>query len=649
MPDKKKLVSKDEKEAADEAKLLAELKTQFNSAEKGLKEIRDNSAFPWTEREALFLGKNKDKISASLKSQINTQDLQNLVIDGACRVMAQFPTGKVQALSKKDRGKNILMNLVLEKYILKNANAQHDMFTKFRMWNMYSRIYGSMPALVDWRVDADYVGPEFYLIHPRHMRPQNGKTTIEDCDYVFVDNWVSVSWLRKRNPKIWKHTEDLVEKVKEQGDSKASAKTEDLTYQEQQEQAGYTSEEGKFAQVLLRTRYERGRWVTYAPKYDLILRDIPNPQHNNEIPIVMKHCFPLIDRFYALGEFERGKTLAYAINSLVNLYMDGVKMSIFPPIILNNKGIVPSSIRYEPGAKWLETAANSIRQLQVNPQGMQTFQQTYGFLKAALLSMGASNDTTVTKETDPGFGKTPEALKQQGAREGARDSWDRFQMEKSIEQVYNKFINLISQKQEKPINFHVFKDEVQSLSALFPDENIVDMYESGDFGEVNIEKGVFADKAMGVDEETGEEVEIDVPTKFRFFIDHGTTMMKDNAEENNIVHKYLDLVIKNPQIVQALAAKGDTIDIGELFKRGLITSGIQDWDKILIEGDKNPNGQPGIGSDGETVPDQDEASRRVMEEAAGIVPAEEQPQEIPGQEVTFTPEEEQVIAQALGQ
>lgn len=600
MPKEKKL-SAEEVEARD-SKLMDDLGVQFDSAEKALKQVRDLSSFTWTEREALFLGKNLDKVSSTLKSQINTQDLQNLVMDGAARVMAQFPTGKVQAISRNDRGKSMLMNLVLEKYVLTNANAQHDMFTKFRMWDMYSRIYGSMPALVDWSVTESYVGPEFYLIHPRHMRPQNGKTTIEDCDYVFIDNWVSVAWLKKRDKNVWKNIPELLAAIQEKGDSKQSSRPEDLTYQEQQEQAGFSSESGQYAQVLLRTRYEKNRWVTFAPKYNKILRDIPNPQGNNEIPIVMKHCFPLQDRFYALGEFERGKTLAYAINSLVNLYMDGVKMSIFPPVILTQDGIVPSSIKYGAGQKWLETKPNSIRQLQISPQGMSTFQSTYGFLKSSLLNMGATTDTSVSKETDPGFGKTPEALKQQGAREGARDNWDRFQMEKSIEQVYNKMINLVAHKQEKPIKFHVFAEEVKSISALFPEENIVNLFESGEFGEVNIEKGVFSDQVEGVNEETLEPEMLDVPTKFRFFIDHGTTRLKDDEKENALLEKYLVMAIKNPQIIQALAADNIRFKLGELFKRAFITSGVRDWDKILIEGEKDPNALAGVGADEDTVP-----------------------------------------------
>lgn len=607
---KQKTITPDEQKTKDTL-LLSELKKQFDSAEKALAQIRDYSAFPWKEREALFLGQNLDKISKSTKSQVNTQDLQNLVIDGACRVMAQFPTGKIQALDKNDRGKNVLMNLLLDKYIIEKANAQWDMMTKFRVWDMYSRIYGAMPALVNYRVDDDYIGPDLYILHPRHMRAQGGKTTIENCDYVFVDTWVSLSWIKKRDKTVWRNIDELAKQAKEGGQSKAEQKTEDLTYQEQLDIAGFGSETGNYAQILLRTRYEKKRWVTYVPKYELILRDIPNPQKNDEIPIVMKQCFPLMDRLYGLAEFERGKTLQYAINSLVNLYLDGVKMSIFPPVILNQNGIVPSSIRYQPGAKWLEKEKDSIRFPQLSPGGMNTFQGTYQFMKAALLNMGASSDTTVSKGTDPGFGKTPQALEMQESREGARDNWDRFMMEKAIEKVYNKFINLLTTNQEKPIKLHVFKNEIEKLQGLYPGENILSVFESGDFGEVNINPELIA----------GEDPEN--PVKYRFYIDHGTTMKKDDGKENQTMQQLMALVLKNPQIIQALEMKGETIDLGEMFKRYLITSGTQDWDKIIIQ-KTQPEAEPGIGPDGATIPPEMQEEEitnvpNVEQEAAGMM------------------------------
>ena len=96
----------------------------------------------------------------STKSSIHDPRLATIVIERAARVMAQLPSGKAQALTMKDNGKNELMNLVLTKYVNPNAKAQFDLLTKFRMWDVYSDVYGSFPMLVDYVISDNYIGPD---------------------------------------------------------------------------------------------------------------------------------------------------------------------------------------------------------------------------------------------------------------------------------------------------------------------------------------------------------------------------------------------------------------------------------------------------------------------------------------------------------
>lgn len=564
------------------------LKSRYEGAEAALRKIRDDSAFPWTDREALFLGINRDKASEEARSNVNTQDLQNLVIDGASRVMAQLPTGRSQVMTRADRGKNQLMNLLLEKHIFENTHSvQHPWKVKLRMWDMYSRIYGAMPMLAVWRVDDEYTGPDAYLINPRHCRFQPGKTTVQECDYVFVDSWVSVSWLEGRDKKIWKNIPELLRRAKDDRDSKQGADERDLTYIEQQSRDGFVGEEGKFGQILLVTQYEKDKWTTFSPKYDITVREIKNPNNDNRIPIVMKQCYPLMDRIYGLGEFERGRTLQYAVNSLVNLYMDGVKMSIFPPVILTGQNAVPASIKYEPFAKWVETQPNSIRRHEVSPGGLNTFERTYAFLKSALLNMGATTDTSVSTNTDPGQGKTPQALKMQENREGARDAWDRHMMESAYEELCNIFVNMFGAQQEKPIRLDIFKKEIETLQGLYEGENILEVFTSGEYGQLTAQPDAF---------KFGEE-----PIPVKYYVDAGSSSKKDDKTENENLGAIMALVMKNPQIMEALQAKGLQLDMAELFKRFFISSGVQDWDKILIE-QNNPTGNPGLGAETATMP-----------------------------------------------
>ena len=73
-----------------------------------------------------------------------------------------------------------------------------------------------------------------------------------------------------------------------------------------------------------------------------------------------KYTYPELNA-YKKG-FERGKSLQFALNSLWNLYLDGVKMSIFPPIQMVADDVVPSgySKAYRVGTSHGKTLAIDI-------------------------------------------------------------------------------------------------------------------------------------------------------------------------------------------------------------------------------------------------------------------------------------------------
>lgn len=554
-----------------EMELVETLRTQRFEAEQYIAKQRDDSYCSWDEKEALLLGRPLDRNTASSKSQVFDPRLSTITLERAARVTAQIPTGKVQSLTRADTGKNILLNLALQKYIVPNADSQFDLLTKFRMWDMYSLVYGSFAILADYRIDDNYIGPDAWLIPIRYLKPQAGITNKNEADYMFVDAWVSLGWLKSRNKETWKNLDQLIRTVQSEGGKpRGSIDQNQKSYSEKLFMDNQYGGKGDYAQVLLSTRYERDKWVTFAPDFPDIgpLRSIRNPQKNNTIPIVVKHAFPLLDRFMGLGEFERGKTLQYATNSLINLYLDGVKMSIFPPIISDPNGVVPSSIKYQAAARWLETKPNSIRQFQLSPRGTETFQSTYSFLIAAMLNQAGTTDTTVTKDSDITQGKTPMALRYLAARESARDNWDRFMMEKAIEETFNIFVDLLVTRQEKPIDLYLFKKEIEQVRQVYPD--VVEIFDSGEFGKVSIKKGVLQN------------------TKYRFYIDAGTTMKKDESVENQSLTDILTLILKVPQLLQQIT-RGViqigklSLDFGELLKRWLITSGVQDWEKIIRE------------------------------------------------------------------
>jgi len=549
-------------------RLREELGSHAADSETWLSTLRDG----WDEKEAMLICKLEDSISkeGNVHSQVFDPRLSTIVFERAARVMARNPGGKVFALSKDDLGKSKLMNLLL-KYYQKNANSWHSMVVKSRMLDLYSMVYGTMFALVPWNVDTqrNYIGPEMLPLPIRSCYPQPSATSISNSDWFQVSSMKTIDWF-KQQAKLsdkWKNIDTLIEKVlggekRGSGDIKPSTQN---TYVETEWYGSSSYSDLSFPKVELRTEYRKNQWITFAPAYDnLIVRDIKNPYGNGELPIVAKHAWPLMDSIIGLGEFERGKTLQLAVNSLINLYLDGVKYSLFPPVHINPKNVIDTTIKWGPGEKWLmKNPMVDVRQMRLSPQGLSTFQSTYGFLIGALMNQAGTTEVSSPASTSPAMGKTPQAIRMMAGRESARDEWDRTMMEDTLQQVYSKWITMTVKKMEKKVVTRVFGAEAKEIAKN--NKDVVEFYDKRNkYATVNISKK-------------------SIDAKYDFEIETGSIMRPDLEGEQQNIGAILAMVLKNPMILESIRAKEKDLDIGELFKRWMIAGGIKDYDRIIIE------------------------------------------------------------------
>ena len=181
----------------------------------------------WDEYEDLYYGRLRDKNSTIKKSQVFDHKLSTMVLDRSARVMAQLQVGKVKAISKNDQGSAKLMNLIHDKYIIPNANAQFQFLIKARMVNLFSNIYGAFPVFVDWDVRKNgYAGPDMWMIPIRDFFPQVGATSIEDSDYCIVRTWQPISWFEGlKGNKDFKNIDQVLVKLKDKTGDKQSRDT----------------------------------------------------------------------------------------------------------------------------------------------------------------------------------------------------------------------------------------------------------------------------------------------------------------------------------------------------------------------------------------------------------------------------------------
>lgn len=525
----------------------------------------------WDSAEELFHGLLNDQASEEQRSQAFDPKLATLAIERSYRVVSQLMAGKVRGMSKNDIGDATLKNLLLEKYVIPNANAQFDFLTKMRMIDMYSNIYGNMFSLVDWDVKPNgYIGPDVWLLNIRDVFPQVGAVSLEDSDYVIVRTWRPLSYFEsKLRDKDFKNIPAILAKLtgktgdkQNRNKSNSTSKREDDQYPQSQ-----PAKDTGFFEVL--TMYERDRWVDYCVDADMEFRDRPNPHEDGDFPVKCKYSIPLLDDFMGMSDFERGGSMQKVINSAWNLYLDAVRMSIFPPVLVNKDNIAsPSSIKFTAGAKWLvrNQIGNTAQTLNLSPQGIQTFNNVYQVATASILNLFGTSDTTTTSQTDPGFGKTPQALQAQAARENTRDNADRFYMEQYLSSVMKKFCNLLSKKQSKTITLRLFKDEIEQLARSYPE--IKDSY-NPETGKLSVPKG------------NGSEL-------YDYEIVSGSTYAVDQKQQQQNLANLLTMFqqAQTPQgnlLIEQLKTDGYQFNFGELMKRIISNSGIQDWDKILTE------------------------------------------------------------------
>ena len=551
-------------------RLEEQLGSHLSESSNHFQELRSG----WDDKEAMLVCALEDELSkdSDTHSQVFDPRLSTIVFERAARVMAQNPRGKAYPVSKNDIGKSKFMNLLLD-YYTKNANYWHSMIIKSRIMDLYSLVYGTMFGLVPWMVNekSNYIGPEFIPLPIRGCFPQPSATSLNEADWFQVSSMKSLNWIeKKKNQKGWINIDKLIDKVKhgkEDGDEEeVTGDVKPGEYQTYVEQNWYPEQSGDkgFPKVWLQTEYRRDKWLVFAPNYgNMLIRDIPNPFDNDDLPIVSKHAFPLMDSIIGLGEFERGQTLQLAINSLINLYLDGVKYSIFPPMQVDPNNVVQSSLKWSPGAMWLtKRPGMAIQQTQLSPQGLQTFQSTYGFMVSALLNQAGTSSTTQPENVEQMMGRTPQGLRMQAAKESARDEWDRVMMEDTIKQVYTKWIQAIVKKQEKKVSVRLFGEEAKQLAEDYSD--VVEFFENENYGIAEIGKDALA-------------------AEYDYEIESGSTLKRDADSERFNLTEILGLVLKSPMIIQAMNQRGKDLDLGELFKRWVIASGINDYEKIITD------------------------------------------------------------------
>lgn len=533
----------------------------------------DDAIVDYDAFEAMDNAKTYDAISRETGNGLTDSMTATIYLERAARVAGQLPSGETKAFGRKDYGKGLFMDLLREKWIYPNANAQRSFKTKMFMWQYGSSEYGWMPMYVDLNTSpSGYFGPDCWLWSPRNFIPQNGFTTVPDMDYCHAIAYKSPTWVddlldeesdNKELNKIsgWKF--DTIREIKDQLKNKTQTQQDPSRNTLTQR----TKHKQDARQIMVVTRYEagkKGRWVTFLPDFGYkVIRSIKNPHKNGRIPFVIKPCIPKFDSFYNIGDFQRSMPMQFANDGLDNFYFQGIKINLFPPIIINPNKVVPHTIKPgEAGSVWQENVDNGIRRLETSPAGLNTYQAAKGMAKGAVQSIAGTTDTRTNADdaSDPAFGKTPEALKMIAERESTRDGQDRDFLEEAMTEMIDLMYSIIPTIAGK-IPIDLFSEEVEEIIQS-GHEDLVDIFKTSK------KNGVLRYRFS----ESGNQMRIRLdPSKltgleYRFQLEPGSTAKKTKEGQLNGMLDFLNFLGKMPNAL-------------EQFKEQ--TGRVPDWDHIV--------------------------------------------------------------------
>lgn len=499
--------------------------------------------------ESMLIGQVYDSVSKSVDgSKITDSYAATLAMERAARSMGKLPEGVTEATAKADQGKAAFMDLLRMKWIYPNANSQHALKVKFQMWDLYSEVYGYMPMFYDWNVsNTGYMGPDCWLWNPRNLVPQQGKTSLNDMDYVTALTWVGKKQLQnildnEQPDDGWDrealgHLVELAENETTDNDPDKDTMVE-----------RYRVTDSKRKGICIATRYEsglEGRWISFAPDHSCIqIRDVANPHKNGRIPFVVKYSQTLYDSFYGLGGFQRAKPLQFARDGLTNFYFKGIKMNLIPPIIANANGVVKHTLDYREGAVMLETLPNSIRRLDTSNAGLATYQAAMSSLTGSLLAQSGSQNASIpgADALNPSQGKTPAAIGLYEGKEATRDGQNQDMLETAIEQLTDGFFSLVVNIGTEDIPVNLFSKDIEEIAKQPGLADVLGIFvdEEG----TAIPTNYFSPNST----QTGGELRVNPATlqgvEYRFSIESGSTKKLSKQAQLQELQTYMDNLAK---------------------------------------------------------------------------------------------------------
>ena len=346
-------------------------------------------------------------------------------------------------------------NAVLE-FQWDNAQEGGSMPVKISLSDMDTRLYGSKFALVKWKTEYDddgkvtFDGNECTPLDIRDCGIDYSASHIKDAKWFQHRSWEFLEDLENQTDvsgkplfaNLGKIKSDIASKKTEDGEKSTERRNEYVSRVKQlrglEDRVGT---DPAFPVVEIVTEYRKDRWITFAPEYSEVIRDIKNPYNHGKIPVAQLKYYPIQDDPIGESEVESVIPLWKAIQATVCSYLDEVVLKMRPPLKIIEGQARLETIVYGPEAQWLVASQGAIEEMRSNGEATRYFQTTYTALVSAfntamgMMSQGTSGvDPTATD-------KTATEVKQSVVQQNVRDEKNKLDLAEFIKDIMGMWLS----------------------------------------------------------------------------------------------------------------------------------------------------------------------------------------------------------------
>ena len=606
--------------------LLAELNYhyQFSQDDMDKRKLRKNG---WDDTLKAYFGKLPN--NWPYQTQVTDPVIRTAILEKTSRMFAGKLRGTVVPREGADAVSARIQNAILD-FQWDYATEGGSMLEKIILSDIQTRIFGASFGLCYWDIKKTQGGEtfetnEFKVLDNRDVFVDYQSNHIRNANWVQVREWVTFQQLKEKNDggqPIYQNL-DLLESKLLDNDTPAPQRRDNRYTSIVKQLRSLEDRVGQdiyYPTIELVTEYRRDRWITFAPRFGVILRDIKNPYKNMEIPVVMLRYYPVGDDVYGESEVESVLPLYRAINATLCGFIDQMNLGMRPPIKVaqNAAGVRMDTIQYGPNALWLTgDSVNNIQEHVTGNQSISLFQNSYTALKNAFNTAMGEASQSLAPIGAFAQDRTATEIRTANRQTVARDNYNQIYLEEFLKDIMMKWISNNQQflfsdpSKESEIIRIVGKETIDELEDLglggeeMPDEVMFDAEEminerGGDVTMEELETISEVSKTpkypVMVGGEVKKKLETDEFGKFaklfvtsddmRGFYDYipdvKSMAVGVNDESIRGRNQALSLLL-NPGIDAKLQSENVNVKISELLKEILADNGVKNPEKFFEE------------------------------------------------------------------